>query len=140
MFDTPRSEALPMALLDPPPWLTEPVDPFGLIPKPLAKGPAMTPTITIQREDTDTKARYVATVDGVDGEGEMTLSKVSASLIIVDHTLVDDSLRGMGIAAALAQRLIKDARAAGQRIVPLCPFFRGYAEKHREEVSDVVQW
>ena len=31
-------------------------------------------------------------------------------------------------------------RAAGQRIVPLCPFVRGYAQKRKEETSDVIQW
>lgn len=96
--------------------------------------------ITIIRTDTDSKARYAATVATVEGEGELTLSKVSDSLVIADHTSVPDSMRGMGVAAALVERLIGDARKAAQRIVPLCPFVRGYAQKHREETSDVIQW
>ncbi|MDX8352461.1 GNAT family N-acetyltransferase [Cognatiyoonia sp. IB215182] len=96
--------------------------------------------ITITRTDTDTKASYTATIDGVEGAGELTLSKVSDTLIIADHTAVPDTMRGMGVAAALAERLFADARAAGQRIVPLCPFVRGYADKRREETSDVIQW
>lgn len=94
--------------------------------------------IDITREDTDTKGRYVATIDGVAGEGEMTFSKASPTLIIVDHTAVPDSMRGLGVAGALAQRVITDARAAGQKIVPLCPFLRGYVERHREETADVI--
>ena len=100
----------------------------------------MTTDIQITRTDTDSKARYAARIDGVDGEGELTLSKVSASLIIADHTGVPDSMRGMGEAKALVERLVTDARAAGQRIVPLCPFVRSYAEARRAEVSDVIQW
>lgn len=96
--------------------------------------------ITITRTDTDSKARYVATVDGVEGEGELTLSKVTDKLIIADHTGVPDSMRGKGVAAALAERLIADARAAGQRIVPLCPFVRAYAERRRAALDDVIQW
>ncbi|MEL6596018.1 MAG: GNAT family N-acetyltransferase [Pseudomonadota bacterium] len=96
--------------------------------------------ISISRTDTDTKARYAATIEGVLSEGELTLSKVSDTLVIADHTGVPDSMRGMGIAKALAERLFADARASGQRIVPLCPFVRGYAQKHREETSDVIQW
>lgn len=96
--------------------------------------------MTITRTDTDSKARYVAKVDGLEGEGELTLSKVTDTLIIADHTSVPDSMRGKGVAAALAERLIADARAAGQRIVPLCPFVRAYAERRREALADVIQW
>lgn len=94
--------------------------------------------VQITREDTDSKARYVATRDGVDGEAELTLSKASETLIIVDHTAVPDSMRGMGIAGALAQRVIADARAEGQKIVPLCPFLRSYVSRHKEETADVI--
>ncbi|MFD0982692.1 GNAT family N-acetyltransferase [Tropicimonas aquimaris] len=97
-------------------------------------------SITITRTDTDSKARYAARVAGVEGEGELTLSKVTDKLIIADHTGVPDTMRGKGVAAALAERLIADARAAGQRIVPLCPFVRAYAEKRREALADVIQW
>ncbi|MAZ21061.1 GNAT family N-acetyltransferase [Roseovarius sp.] len=96
--------------------------------------------IKITRTDTDTKGRYAAHLTSVEGEGELTLSKVSKSLIIVDHTAVPDTMRGKGVAVALAERVIADARAAGQRIVPLCPFLRAYATRHREETSDVIQW
>ena len=94
--------------------------------------------LTITREDSDTKGRYIAKVAGVEGEGELTFSKTSETLIIVDHTAVPDSMRGMGIAGALARKVIEDARAAGQKIVPLCPFFKAYAERHKEVTSDVV--
>lgn len=96
--------------------------------------------ITITRSDTDSKARYVARVDGVPGEAELTLSKVTPTLIIADHTGVPDSLRGKGIGRALVERLIEDARAGGQRIVPLCPFVRAYATRNRAELDDVIQW
>lgn len=99
----------------------------------------MTQNVTILREDTDTKARYVATVEGAEGEGELTISKVSDRLIIADHTGVPDSMRGMGVATKLVERLIADARASGQRIVPLCPFVRAQAERHKEDWADVIQ-
>lgn len=91
----------------------------------------------ITYSETESKGRYVTDT----GEAaELTLSKVSPTLIIVDHTYVPESLRGQGIAAKLAERVIADARAKGQRIVPLCPFLRGYAEARRETLSDVIQW
>ncbi|WP_417720685.1 GNAT family N-acetyltransferase [Salipiger sp.] len=96
------------------------------------------PVITYH--DTPTKGRYAATIEGIAGEGELTLSKVSPTLIIADHTAVPDSMRGMGVAQALVARLIADARAAGRKIVPLCPFVRAHAERHRAELADVISW
>lgn len=94
--------------------------------------------ISITREDSETKGRYVARIPDVEGEGELTFSKTSETLIIVDHTAVPDSMRGMGVAAALARRVIEDARKAGQKIVPLCPFFSNYVRRHKEETADVI--
>lgn len=96
-------------------------------------------TIEITREDSESKARYVAKIDGVDGFGELTLSKVNDALVIVDHTETPDSMRGMGVAKALAQRLISDARAGGQKVIPLCPFVKSYAQRHADEVADVIK-
>ena len=96
--------------------------------------------VTITYSESDTKGRYGATISGKPGEAELTTSKVSDTLIIADHTFVPETLRGTGLAKTLAERLIADARAKGQRIVPLCPFVRSYAEKHREALADVIQW
>lgn len=94
----------------------------------------------ISYSETDSKGRYAATVEGKAGEAELTTSKVSDTLVIADHTDVPDSMRGTGVGRALAEQLIADARAKGQRIVPLCPFVRAHSLKHREELSDVIQW
>ena len=94
--------------------------------------------IKIRREDTPTKGRFVATIEGVEGEGELTFSKVNPTLIIADHTLAPDTMRGMGVAKALVENLISVARAEGFRIVPLCPYVRAQAEKH-PEWADVIQ-
>lgn len=90
--------------------------------------------------DAETRGRYAARVDGVAEKGELTMSRLSATLIIADHTPVPDSMRGTGVADALAGRLIADARAAGPHIVPLCPFLRADTLRHREEMADVIQW
>lgn len=95
-------------------------------------------TAHIDYEDRGHKGRFVARVDGVVGEGELTISKVSNVLVIADHTLVPDALRGTGAASALVEALIADARANGYRIMPLCPFVRAQSLKHREW-SDVIQ-
>ena len=96
--------------------------------------------LDIACSESDTKARYSASLYGRGPEAEMAITKISEVLISVDRTFVPEALRGHGAAAALAKRVIADARAKGQRIVPICPFFKSYADKNREDLADVIQW
>ena len=79
-------------------------------------------TITITHSESESRGRYEARVEGRDGNGELTYSRVSPTKIIADHTGVDESLRGTGVARALVERLIADARRDGIRIVPQCSY------------------
>ena len=85
----------------------------------------------ISLEATATGGRYFI-ADGSDDEAEMTFSRASATLVIVDHTHVPDRCRGQGVGLRLAERVIADARAKGFRILPLCPFMRAQFAKHPE--------
>lgn len=96
--------------------------------------------LTIKYSESDTKGRYAASIETIAAEAELTISKASPSLIIADHTFVPEQMRGNGAGKALVLRLIADARDKKQRIVPLCPFVRSYAEKHKDELDDVIQW
>lgn len=88
--------------------------------------------IRIERELTPTKGRYVARIDGVEGEGELTFSRASPMLVIADHTLAPDTMRGMGVAKAMVDRLIADARSEGFKIFPLCPYVKSRFDRHPE--------
>lgn len=92
----------------------------------------------ITHEEAGRKGRYIAGVAGHDEQGEMTYSRTSPTLIIVDHTGVPDSLRGTGVGAALSKRVVEDARKHGFKIIPLCPFFKAQARRH-PEWADVIQ-
>lgn len=98
----------------------------------------MNPAVTIERSESASKGRYEARVEGHDGSGELTYSRMSPTKIIADHTGVDDSLRGLGVGTALVERLIADARSEGVTIVPLCPFVRAQYQRH-PEWSDVME-
>ena len=87
-------------------------------------------TFDIRKEDGPTGGRYVVVVDG--HEAEMTYSKAGTSRIIIDHTGVPKALAGRGVGVALVQRGVEDARAAGIKIIPLCPFAKAQIEKHKE--------
>ena len=98
----------------------------------------MSDELTVTRSEDGSKGRYEARVDGKDGMGELTYSRLSPTRIIADHTAVDDSLRGTGVGKALVERLVDDARSEGFTIVPLCPFVRAQYQRH-PEWSDVME-
>ena len=86
--------------------------------------------LDVKREDGPTGGRYLVTIDG--HTAEMTYSKAGTSRIIIDHTGVPDALRGQGAGQALVKQAVEDARAAGIKIIPLCPFAKAQIEKHPE--------
>ena len=86
--------------------------------------------IAIEREEGETKGRYLARVDG--HEAEMTYTRSGERTIIIDHTGVPEPLRGRGVGEALVARGVTDARAEGRRIIPLCPFAKAMIARHAE--------
>lgn len=90
----------------------------------------------IVNEETGSHGRYSTLVEG--HTGEMTYSRTSPQLIIIDHTLVPDALRGKGVGQALAKHAIDEARKGGWKIIPLCPFMKAQTMRH-PEWRDVIQ-
>lgn len=92
--------------------------------------------IDIRLADGPTKGRYFHAEEG-GPEAELIFSKAGASRIIIEHTEVPDRFRGKGVGAALVQRAVEDARAAGKSILPLCPYAAAQFRRH-PEWADVV--
>ena len=87
----------------------------------------------ITREEIDARhGRYVARIEGVAGEGEITFTRRGPDKISADHTGGPDSMAGQGVARALLAFMLEDARATGFRIIPLCPYIRGQYARHPE--------
>ena len=89
----------------------------------------------ITEEANTSGGRYVAELEG--HQAEMTYSRTSPKLIIIDHTGVPDALRGKGVGQALALHAVEAARTGGWKIIPLCPFFKAQALRH-DEWRDVI--
>ncbi|WP_078393898.1 GNAT family N-acetyltransferase [Shouchella patagoniensis] len=53
---------------------------------------------------------------------EITYVESDESFIIIDHTFVDESLRGQGIASKLVASVVEEMKKQNKKIVPLCPF------------------
>jgi predicted GNAT family acetyltransferase len=90
----------------------------------------MSKEIKIEKESADGIGRYVARIDGVEGEAELTFTARGPALVSADHTGAPDSMRGTGAALALVNALVADARSSGFKIVPLCPYVLAQYKKH----------
>lgn len=56
---------------------------------------------------------------------------------VFTHTEVDEAHSGAGVGAALVRHALGDMRSREISVVPLCPFFRSYIERH-PEYDDIV--
>jgi uncharacterized protein len=62
---------------------------------------------------------------------------VAGTRVILDHTEVDDALRGTGAGGKLVAAAVDWARAGNRRLLPLCPFARSVFDK-TPEYADVL--
>ena len=88
--------------------------------------------LTITRELDATRGRYVAKMPGSGDEAELTFVRLDANRVLADHTLTPVALRGRGIATALVERLVADARREGFKVVPQCPFVVALFDHHAD--------
>ncbi|MDT4762909.1 GNAT family N-acetyltransferase [Sphaerochaeta sp. PS] len=42
--------------------------------------------------------------------------------IVIDHTIVSDTLRGQGVGGMLVRKVIEKARKENLKVIPLCPY------------------
>ncbi|XOV66396.1 MAG: GNAT family N-acetyltransferase [Fluviicola sp.] len=69
---------------------------------------------------------------------EMTYSMAGKTRMIIDHTHVEDELRGQKAGLQLLHKAVEYARENALEILPLCPFAAAMFKKH-EEIQDVLR-
>lgn len=57
--------------------------------------------------------------------------------VVVLHSEVDPRLRGRGLGDELARRTLDQLRERGVKVVPACPFFARFVDRH-PEYQDLV--
>ncbi|WBQ02190.1 GNAT family N-acetyltransferase [Kribbella sp. CA-293567] len=61
----------------------------------------------------------------------------SGEVIAFRHAETLPEFRGQGVAGRIAAKSLDDARAAGLRVRPACPYYQQFIEKH-PEYADLV--
>ena len=85
----------------------------------------------ITHHDNGASGEYRAAVPGSDAVGRLTW-KDRGGARVADHTLVPPEIGGRGVAAALVEALIADARAKGFKVVPQCSYVEAQFRRHPE--------
>lgn len=93
--------------------------------------PAAAPTV----QRVDARHRYEILVDG--RTAGLTAYRDHDDQRVFYHTEIDDAFAGQGLASILVQQALADVRAAGKRIVPVCPYVAKFLRKH-DEFADMA--
>lgn len=91
----------------------------------------------IQQEDNGQKGSFFIELDGK-RLAQMTYVYAGEGKIIIDHTEVDDSLRGTGTGQKLVDAGADWARSKQIKILPLCPFAKKVMTSDRDKYADVL--
>ena len=93
---------------------------------------------TPQVTDNQAEARFEVHADGHLAE---LLYRLNGKRLVLIHTEVPEQLEGHGIGGALVTAAIDRAARDGMTVVPLCPFARGWLERHPEVASQAtIDW
>ena len=57
--------------------------------------------------------------------------------VVFTHTEVDPDAGESGLGSRLVRAALDDVRSKGEKVVPQCPFVRGWIERH-QEYADLV--
>ena len=93
-------------------------------------------TMDVVVRDDPENQRYVALVD--DDVAGFADYHEDSGCCVFPHTVVEDGYGGQGVGKALVRTALDDVRARGGQMVPVCPFFAAYIEKH-PEYQDLVE-
>ncbi len=81
----------------------------------------MNEAVTVQREQQGHRGAFFIEQDG-GRAAELTFSATpDGKLVMLDHTEVDPSLRGQGVARKLVEAAVVWARQQEIKLVPVCP-------------------
>ena len=66
---------------------------------------------------------------------EITFPRVDENTVVIDHTFVDDSLRGQGIAGQLMEMAVSAIKMQGKKITATCAYAVRWLEKNGEKLD-----
>ena len=94
------------------------------------------PSGDVRVSDNSDEHRYEAFVDG-ELAGYIVYHSRPGRITLV-HTEVDTAFEGRGVGSRLVAGALDDIRSRDLKVVPICPFVRGYIARHPAYTDLVV--
>ena len=69
----------------------------------------------------------------VEGHLAIAVYRLEPGVITFVHTVVPPELEGRGVGSALVRAGLASARERGLKVVPQCPFFAAWFQRHHED-------
>lgn len=93
--------------------------------------------LEIKHDDNGKKGEFYV------GEEEQRLAEMAYTwagerMLIIDHTVVEDELRGQNVGRKLLDQVVEMARNKNIEIIPLCPFAKSVFDKN-PSLRDVLK-
>ena len=61
---------------------------------------------------------------------EITFQETSLGIFVINHTFVDESLRGQGIASKLVQAAVDEIKKRGGQVQATCSYAKKWLKEH----------
>ena len=77
----------------------------------------------------------------VDGQVAELVYRVEGAYLVLIHTEVPEALEGRGLGGTLVREALDRAARDGLTVVPLCPFARGWLQRHPDDAARAqIDW
>ena len=93
--------------------------------------------LAVEFEEEPPRGRFVLVDDTGNRLGFMSFSRAREDLIIIDHTEVDESLRGKQGGRRLFEEMVSWARETSTKVTSVCPFATSMFDR-TPEAQDVL--
>jgi hypothetical protein len=93
--------------------------------------------ISIEHEDDGSRGRFFVK-EGDEYLAQMVYVWSTKNRIVVEHTEVDERLKGQSVGSKLLNELAVWVRAQGIKVIPICPFVKSVTEKKPDEYRDIL--
>ncbi|SFN64218.1 hypothetical protein SAMN04487989_102192 [Bizionia echini] len=91
----------------------------------------------IKHQQKNKNGKFYVVIDGQQ-KAEMTYKFKEKNVIDINHTEVDDSLKGEGVGSKLVDSAVTYLRENNMKAVASCPFVQHVFNKNQHEYQDII--